>query len=266
MTLDTDTKGDLVHRGRIAEQIVREAGALARSYFLNRDRVSVSTKGTQDWVTNVDVEVEAMIRDRLRAAFPDDVVLGEEAGQSADSAHDTMWIVDPIDGTTCFMLGIPQWCVVLAYVQQAQPVVAAIYDPMADDMYAALSGKGALLNGAPIRCARAQTVSEGLISVGASHAGDPAKSADFMAGLVADGGGMYLRIGACALGLCYVASGKLLAVYEPLVSPWDDLAGMLIVREAGGRTNPYPAKIVTDRRHPVLASAPAIWPFVKDLF
>lgn len=265
MTLHTDTRTDLARRGRIAQQILREAGALARGYFLNQDRVSVSTKGTQDWVTNVDVEIEALIRDRLRAAFPRDVVLGEEDGQSAGCTQDTMWIVDPIDGTTCFMLGIPQWCVVLAYVQQAEPVVAAIYDPMADDMYSALSGQGALLNGAPIACARAQAVSEGLISVGASHAGDPARSADFMAGLVADGG-MYLRIGACALGLCYVASGRLLAVYEPLVSPWDDLAGMLIVREAGGRTNPYPAKIITSQRHPVLASAPGIWPSVEGLF
>lgn len=264
MTIHAETTDTLAHRGRIAEQIVREAGTLARGYFLNRDRVSVSTKGPQDWVTNVDVEIEAMIRDRLRTAFPDDVVLGEEEGQSAESAQDTMWIVDPIDGTTCFMLGIPQWCVVLAYVHRAEPVVAAIYDPMTDSMYSARSGQGAFLNGAPIQCTRAETTREGLISVGASQAADPAESGKFMAGLVADGG-MYLRIGACALGLCYVASGKLLAVFEPMVSPWDDLAGMLIVREAGGQTSPYPATIVTTQRHPVLASAPAIWPFVKDL-
>lgn len=264
MTLHAEAEAGLFQRSKIAEQIVREAGELARGYFLDRDRLNISTKGTQDWVTNVDVEVETLIRKRLRAVFPNDVVLGEEDGQSSESRNDTMWIVDPIDGTTCFLLGIPQWCVVLAYVAHAEPLVAAIYDPMADEMYSAISGHGAMLNGKPTRCSDAQSVCEGLISIGASHAGDPAISGQFMANLVADGG-MYLRIGACALGLCYVASGRLLAAYEPLVSPWDDLAGMLIVREAGGVTSPYPASIVTTKRHPVLASTPAIWPCVREL-
>ena len=264
MTVHTETRDDLAHRAEVAEQIVREAGMLARDFFCNSDRVDISVKGTQDWVTNVDLAVEAQIRERLKAAFPQDAVLGEEDGQSAENPNDTMWVVDPIDGTTCFLLGIPQWCVVLTFVSHAKPVVAAIYDPMADDMYTAVAERGAALNGKPIQCSQAQGVSEGLISIGASHAGNPAVSGKFMADLVA-GGGMYLRIGACALGLCYVASGKLLAAYEPLVSPWDDLAGMLIVREAGGITTPYPASIVTTQRHPVLASAPAIWSSVKQL-
>lgn len=264
MTSLAGTTDDLSHRTLIARQIVLEAGKFARGYFLDRDRMNVSTKGTQDWVTNVDVDVEALIRRRLKAAFPDDIVLGEEDGQSAESSTGTMWIVDPIDGTTCFMLGIPQWCVVLAYVVRTQPVVAAIYDPMADELYSATQSGGAMLNNKPIRCSDAQTVAAGLVSIGASHMSDPGKSGRFMADLVGDGG-MYLRIGACALALCYVACGRLLAAYEPLVSPWDDLAGMLIVREAGGTTSDYPARIVTNKRHPVLSAAPAIWPRVRQL-
>ncbi|MBW6496491.1 MAG: hypothetical protein K0B16_18435, partial [Burkholderiaceae bacterium] len=103
-----------------------------------------------------------------------------------------------------------------------------------------------------------------LVSVGASQHDNPDRSGQFIADLVRDGG-MYLRIGACAQALCYVAAGRLLAAWEPLVSPWDDLAGMLIVREAGGLTTPFPKQVIVGKRHPVLAAAPGIWPRVSPL-
>jgi myo-inositol-1(or 4)-monophosphatase len=248
----------------VAREIVREAGLHARTAFESRDGMTVSTKGTQDWVTNVDVEVEALIRKRLEEALPGAAVLGEENGGAVGDGDAALWVVDPIDGTTCFMLGIPQWCVVLAHVVGGEPEVAAIYDPMADEMYHATRDGGAFCNGRPISASSTTSVRAGLISVGASAQGDPAKSTAYMERLVS-GGGMYLRIGACALALCYVASGRLLAMHEPRVSPWDDLAGLLIVREAGGRTSPYPAKIDPDNRHPVLAAAAGIWPEVEAL-
>lgn len=247
-----------------AREIVREAGQHARAAFLDRDSVTVSTKGPQDWVTNVDLEVEALIRRRLAEAFPGEAVLGEEQGALPGQEDGSIWVVDPIDGTTCFLLGVPQWCVVLAHVVRGAPQLAAIYDPMADDMYHATSGGGAFCNGRPIRVAAARSIRDGLISVGASRQGRPERSTAFMTGLVAEGG-MYLRIGACALALCYVASGKLLAMHEPLVSPWDDLAGLLIVQEAGGRTSAIPDRIDITRRHPVTAAAPAIWPAIEAL-
>ena len=251
-------------RCRAAQRIVREAGDLARAAFADRDQLSVRSKGTQDWVSNVDLEVETLIRRRLDEAFPGEPLLGEEIGHSDAPAGATTWIIDPIDGTNCFLLGIPQWCVVLCHAEDARPVVAAIYDTMADHMYTAVAGDGAFLNDAPIRVSSASEVSTGLVSIGASANTEPEKSARFMAELVTDGG-MYLRIGASALGLCYVASGRLLGMWEPLVFPWDDLAGMLIVREAGGRTSAYPERIVTDRPHPVLAAAPGIWPRLSGL-
>lgn len=251
-------------RCRAAQRIVREAGTLARNAFADRDRLSVRTKGTQDWVSNVDLDVENLIRARLAETFPGEPVLGEEDGHGDGPAGAQSWIVDPIDGTTCFLLGIPQWCVVLGFLEGSHPVVSAIYDPMADDMYTAISGGGAYLNGTPIRVSSATKVGRGLVSIGASAADDPEKSGRFMAELVAEGG-MFLRIGACALGLCYVASGRLLGAWEPLVSPWDDLAAMLIVREAGGRTTEFPQQIDAHRRHPVLAAAPGIWPRLSGL-
>ena len=144
---------------------------------------------------------------------------------------------------------------VLAHVVQGAPQVAAIYDPMADDLYHAIRGSGAFRNGAPIRASSATSIREGLISVGAAQQGMPARSTAFMERLVEDGG-MYLRIGACALGLCYVASGRLLAMHEPLVSPWDDLAGLLIVQEAGGRTSPIPDRMDIRQRHPCFSGRP----------
>lgn len=248
----------------LAEEIAREAGAFARRAFLERDGLTVRTKGTQDWVSNVDLEVEDLIRTRLAAAYPHDAVLGEEHGASAGTGKPGIWVVDPIDGTTCFLLGLPQWCVVLAYTIDSLPVVAAIYDPMADELYTAAAGRGAFLNGQTIRVSEAVDASEGLMSIGSAQMADPARSAAFMSDLVRDGG-MYLRIGACALGLCQVAAGRLLASFEPLVSPWDDLAGMLIVREAGGRTNDFAPTLAVDRRRPVLAAAPGIWPRVAQL-
>lgn len=264
MTLGHRPTDAAERRCDVACKIALEAGNHARAAFENRDELTISTKGTQDWVTNVDVEVETLIRARLEDAFPGETVLGEENGGEAGDRDAALWVVDPIDGTTCFLLGIPQWCVVLAHIVGGEPQVAAIYDPMADEMYHATRGGGAFCNGRPIRVSAALSVRDGLISVGASNQGNPGKSAGYMEQLVSEGG-MYLRIGACALALCYVATGRLLAMHEPLVSPWDDLAGLLIVREAGGRTTPYPDRIDPANRHPVLAAAAGIWPEVQKL-
>lgn len=251
-------------RCRTACEIVREAGALALAAFRDRDSLSVQTKGTQDWVTNVDLEVEALIRERLRRVYPRDVIVGEETAHDPSSGN-TAWVIDPVDGTTCFMLGLPQWCVVLTYTVDAEPVVSAIFAPVMDELYHATKDGGAFLNETPIRVADATTIGAGLISVGANEHGEPHKSGAFIGNLVADGG-MYIRVGACALGLCYVAAGRLLAAYEPKVSPWDDLAGMLLVREAGGKTNAFAPTLASANKRPVLAGAPGIWNAVSPLY
>lgn len=255
---------ELERRCLEAQVIVREAGKLARAAFENRESLSVSSKGIQDWATNADLEVEELIRSRIAKSFPGEAILGEEQGHSGSHVQQDTWVIDPIDGTTCFLLGLPQWCVVLTYVVKGEPVVATIYHAMQDEMFSATLNGGTYLNGVPVRVADSASVSDGLIAVGAAQVADPEKSARFIAELV-QSGGMYVRVGACALALCYVASGRLLAAYEPWVSPWDDLAGMLLVREGGGLTNPYAHTIVTDTRRPVLASCPGLWSVVELL-
>ncbi|MHA3980847.1 inositol monophosphatase family protein [Halovulum sp. GXIMD14794] len=258
------TTSDLDRRHHVACTIVREAGGVALAAFRDRGSLSVRTKGTQDWVTNVDIEVEALIRRRLSEAFPDDAIVGEETEHDPATGN-TAWVIDPVDGTTCFMLGLPQWCVVLTYTVDAIPVVSAIHAPVTDELFSAIGGGGAFLNGTPMQVAEADTIGDGLIAVGANRDGAPARSAEFIDHLVAEGG-MYIRIGACALALSYVASGRLLAAFEPKVSPWDDLAGMLLVREAGGRTNEFAPSLASDRKRPVLASCPRLWETVLPLY
>lgn len=263
MTVSTMTQSHEARCGAACD-IVREAGAVALAAFRDRGSLAVQTKGTQDWVTNVDLEVEALIRARLAERFPGDAIVGEETDHDPETGN-TAWVIDPVDGTTCFMLGLPQWCVVLTYTIDARPVVAAIYAPVTDELFHATAGGGAFLNGAPIRVAEADDIGAGLIAVGANEHGEPHKSAAFIGNLVADGG-MYIRVGACALALCYVASGRLLAAYEPKVMPWDDLAGMLLVREAGGRTNAFAPTLGSEAKRPVLAATPGLWEAVVGLY
>lgn len=255
---------ELRHRCTVAKQVTSEAGAVAHAAFRDRDSLKISTKGAQDWVTNVDMEVESLIRERLAEAFPGEPVLGEEKGLSDGDPGDGVWVIDPIDGTTCFLLGLPQWCVVLCYVVGTTPVVATIYVPTADEMFSAATGTGTFVNGKQVKVAPARSISDGLIAVGAARASNPEQTGRFIGDLVRRGG-MYVRLGSCALALASVAAGRLLAAYEPLVSPWDDLAGMLLVREAGGRTNPFSADITGKNRRPVIAATPGVWSAMHPL-
>ena len=255
---------ELQRRCVAAKEITAEAGALAQAAFKDRASLRVTAKGAQDWVTNVDMEVENLIRARLAASFPGEHVLGEERGLSDGDAGAGVWVVDPIDGTTCFLFGLPQWCVVLCYVVGTTPVVAAIYVPAVNEMFTAMAGHGAFVNDREMRVAEARSISDGLISVGAAQTSHPETSARFIGSLVRDGG-MYVRLGSCALSLASVAAGRLLAAYEPLVSPWDDLAGMLLVREAGGRTNPFSVDLMGVNRRPVIAAAPGVWSALSPL-
>lgn len=255
---------ELKRRCAVAKQITTEAGKLAHAAFMDRDSLKIRAKGAQDWVTNVDVEVENLIRERLAASFPGEPVLGEEKGASEGDDDGGVWVVDPIDGTTCFLLGLPQWCVVLCYVVGTTPVVAAIYVPTVNEMFSAAAGQGAFVNGKKMQVAAARSISDGLISVGAAQTSNPEMSGRFIGDLVRKGG-MYVRLGSCALALASVAAGRLLAAYEPLVSPWDDLAGMLLVREAGGRTNPFSSDITGKNRRPVIAATPGVWSAMRPL-
>lgn len=242
--------------------VAREAGALALRRFRGRDRLAVERKGLQDLVSEADREVEALIRARLGALFPEDGILGEEGGHAPGGA--ATWVIDPIDGTWCFLNGIGSWCVSLACVRGARIELGVVFDPCAGELFAARAGGGATLDGAPIRVAEATGLSDGTVSVGFSHRSRPEEIAPVFGPLLA-AGGMYHRHGSGALGLAWVACGRLIGYLEPHMNSWDALAGLLLVEEAGGRVVDFLAGDGLLAGNRVLAAAPAVFPLLERL-
>lgn len=224
---------DLKDRGTVAAAIAREAGDLALGYFRNLAALTVESKGPQDVVSRADREVEDLIRERLLARFPEDGFLGEEGGLVAGAPASGIWVVDPIDGTACFLAAIPAWCISIAFVVDSEIELGIVYDPCHDDLYVARRGAGATLNGAPIAVSDAASLAQGVVGVGYSGRTAPEPVLNFLAPLLASGG-MYFRNGSGALMISYVAAGRLIGYYEAHINSWDCLAGIALVREAGG--------------------------------
>jgi myo-inositol-1(or 4)-monophosphatase len=241
-----------------ARTIVREAGGLALGYFRDRRSLAVETKGAQDVVSDADRAVEAMILDRIAARFPGDALLGEETGglQSWDGAT-PVWVVDPIDGTACFVSGIPVWCVSIALVAGGEIEIGVVYDPNAEELFAVRRGHGATLNGAPMRPSRATSFAEGTVGIGYSPRRAAAPVVEAIARLLAEGG-MFQRNGSGALMLAYVAAGRLIGYYEAHINSWDCLAALAMVREVGGWTNDFLTGDALTRGNAVAAAAPGL--------
>jgi myo-inositol-1(or 4)-monophosphatase len=215
----------------------RQAGALALKYFSDLGALTVKSKGVQDMATEADVNTEAVIRDAISRAYPEDGFLGEESSASfAISDVPGVWIVDPIDGTQPFICGMRTWCISIAYYAKGKVELGVIYDPSNDEMFVAMRGQGATLNGSPMCVADVSGVDEGLVSVGYSTRVTPEDTL-LPLGRLLHANGMYHRSGSGALSLAYVAAGRLIGYFEPHMCAWDMAAGELLVREAGGRSS-----------------------------
>ena len=200
-----------------------------------------------------------MIRARVAAAFPQDGFLGEESGEAAAAEGEAgaIWVVDPIDGTACFLAGIPTWCVSIALVSQDEIELGVIYDPNADELFAARRGEGARLNGSMLPPLRATRLADGLFGLGHSTRVPGEVVVGFMADLL-QAGGMFMRNGSGALMLAYVAAGRLVGYFEPHMNSWDTLAGFALIREAGGWTNEFLNGDALHAGNPVAACAPGL--------
>ncbi|TGD42282.1 inositol monophosphatase [Pseudotabrizicola sediminis] len=229
---------DAIHaRFDLAQRLATAGGALALSHFQNRDRLVIEAKASpQDIVSRADREVEDLICEGLLAAFPQDAILGEEGGAQAGSSG-FMWVIDPIDGTSPFLAGLPHWCVVIALVKGGDTVAAVTAHPLSGEVFTAVRGGGAHLNAAPLRCDPAHRIDNSLVAIGASHRTDPDHVAGVIGGLMR-AGGIFYRNGSGALMLAQVAAGRLGGYYEPHMNPWDCLAGVLMITEAGGQARP----------------------------
>ncbi len=199
------------------------------------ENLQVSLKGPRNFVSAADRRAEEIVYEELTKARPDYGFLGEEGGvrPGADKSH--RWIVDPLDGTTNFLHGIPQFAVSIALEREGTIVAALTYNPANDDLFVAERGKGAFLNDRRIRVAARKQLNEAVVACGLPHFGrgdlalgrrETEAAQQHFAGL--------RRFGAASLDLAWVAAGRLDAYWERDLSPWDLAAGILLVREAGG--------------------------------
>ena len=252
-------QSEYLPRLQLARQVARSAGALALDYFEKRGALSVTSKGLQDRVTQADEEVERHIFQMITDVFPDDGFLGEEmaSGEPVKLVDEGTWVVDPIDGTDCFIYGIPCWCISIAWMQAGEAKIGVIYDPLHDEMYSAAVGHAAELNGKEMQISNATELSDGITGMGYSTRVEPIASIEALQRLM-EAGGMFNRCGSGALSLAWVAAGRLIGYYEPHINSWDCLAGIVLVREAGGWVNDFLADEGLTRGNPIIAAAPGM--------
>jgi myo-inositol-1(or 4)-monophosphatase len=243
---------DLDAREQALIAVAREAGELARELFSKP--IEVKLKGKQDYITEADGQVERLIIERLQARFPQDAFLGEEGGASGEG--DALWVIDPIDGTANFAHRIPHFCVSIAFLCAGELALGAIAAPMYGELYRARVGKGAFLNDRAMRVADAN-IKQAVVELGWSSR-RPTRAYTSLIERVLATGATFLRAGSGALGLAYVADGRTHGYCELHINSWDTLAGLLLVREAGGWTNDFLAGEGLRRGNAVLACAPGL--------
>src|SRR6476659_4832517 len=245
----------------IAIKAARSAGAIINRASLDLDLLKVNTKAPNDFVTEVDHAAEAAIIDTLLGAYPGHGILAEESGTSR-GARDSeyVWIIDPLDGTTNFIHGLPTYAVSIGLAFRGQIQQAVVDDPARNDLFFASKGRGAFLNDKRLRVSKRTRMADALIGTGF-----PFRKGDDLA--------HYLRIletvmkscagvrrpGAAALDLCYVAAGWYDAFFETGLSPWDVAAGSLIVTEAGGLVGNFTGEADFLYRREVVAGCPKIY-------
>lgn len=249
----------LTERFSLAETMARTAGAAALDYFQRRETLVIETKSDpQDVVSIADREVENLIRAAIASAHPDDGILGEEYGLTTGTSGFT-WVIDPIDGTSPFVNGMPNWCVSIGVLHNDVPVIGVINAPCHEEHYAAALGHGATLNGKRLAIDPARTLRNAVTGIGANNYVTPASVAKMVENLL-DAGGNFIRNGSGALMLAYVSAGRLVGYVEPYMHAWDCLAGYCLVKEAGGEFRPFPvAGEAITKGAPVLAASKAVF-------
>jgi myo-inositol-1(or 4)-monophosphatase len=255
-----------------AAEIAREAGARLREFYAQG--VATEYKGDVDLVTIADRTVEKLIRTRLGTVFPDHGIFGEE-GTRDRLEGEFRWYVDPLDGTTNFAHGLPQFCVSmgleqrpanLTAVEDGTLVAGVIYDPLRDELFSAERGKGASLNGKPIHVSRNAELAESLVATGfPSRKRHASPNIHFYQEFTLRSHGVR-RAGSAALDLAYVAAGRLEAFWEFNLNPWDTAAGILMIEEAGGRVTDFAGNRFQLSSHEILGSNGLIHDELVGLF
>jgi myo-inositol-1(or 4)-monophosphatase len=251
----------------VAVRAARRAGRIINRASLDLEQVKVARKQKNDFVTEVDHACEEAIIDTLLSAYPDHSILAEESGHRPGKGTETamheaehVWVIDPLDGTTNFIHGFPQYAVSIALMQRGAVTQAVVYDPTRDELFTASKGRGAFLNDRRIRVSRRTKVEESLIGTGF-----PYRQLDHLDDylqlfrLVTQKSAAVRRPGAAALDLAYVACGRYDAFFEFGLAPWDVAAGSLLITEAGGLVGNFSGDADYLFSEQVLAGAPKVF-------
>lgn len=240
----------------LVEGWARQVGEIQLRYFRSAD-LEISTKYNDfDVVTRADKESEALIISKINETFPDHDILAEESGEYSRRSS-WRWVIDPLDGTTNFSQGLPLFCVSIALEHDGEPVVGVVYAPYLNEIFSAVKGAGATLNGCPIHCSKKTSLNMAVVSTGLpvdkKENRDNNLSAISKVGVEVRG---LRRLGSAAIDLCYTAAGLLDGYWELALHRWDISAGSLIASEAGATVGYFRP----DRPYSILAATPALYP------
>ncbi len=245
----------------IAVKAARAAGALINRASMDLDLLKVNTKAPNDFVTEVDQAAENVVIDTLLAAYPGHGILAEESGRSRGAKDsEYLWIIDPLDGTTNFIHGLPVYAVSIALAHRGLVQQAVVYDPTRNDLFYASKGRGAFLNDKRLRVSKRLRLAESLIGTGFPfRRGDNFKRYMQMFEDVMQHCAGLRRPGAAALDLCYVAAGWYDGFFETGLSPWDIAAGSLMITEAGGLVGNFTGEADYLYQREVVAGNPKVY-------
>ncbi|SEK04487.1 MULTISPECIES: inositol monophosphatase family protein [unclassified Achromobacter] len=242
----------------IAIKAARRAGTIINRASMDLERLSVARKGPRDYVTEVDRAAEESIVETLHAAYPDHAVLGEEFGLQGPDQAEFQWIIDPLDGTTNFIHGLPNYAVSIALTQRGQVTQAVIYDPSRNELFTASRGSGTFLNDRRVRVSGRTRYHDALLGAHWPNAGDPETGSQRFRQM-AEGATGVRRLGSTVLDLAYVATGRLDGFCGVGLKPWDLAAGSLMVLEAGGLVADFDGEQGWMDSGNVLAASPKIF-------
>lgn len=242
----------------IAVRAARRAGELIVRSLNRLESLTVSSKGRNDFVTEVDRAAEQEIIRSIRRHYPQHAFLAEESGRSG--THDTLWIIDPLDGTTNFLHGFPVFAVSIACQIRGRLEHAVVYDPMRGELFTASRGAGAHLDNHRMRVSKARTLEGALIATGFPYRANLRYLEPYLAMFraVSERAAGVRRPGAASLDLAYVAAGRVDAFWEIGLSAWDTAAGTLLIQEAGGRIGTLSGGEYRQAGH-ILAGTPKVY-------
>lgn len=219
----------------IAIRAARQAGNFIAKSYEKPDSIEIRAKGQNDFVTNIDKKAEQITIEVIQKSYPTHTIITEESGHILGEKNDIQWVIDPLDGTTNFTKRLPHFSVSIAVRINGRTEVAAIYNPMLNELFTAVRGQGAQLNGYRLRLKNTNELDGAIIATGfpfkaKQHSATYINIVSKLFKKCAD----FRRTGSAALDLAYVAAGRVDAFFEIGLKPWDFMAGELLVREAGG--------------------------------